>query len=468
MNATETVLQKLDTGEFEGLIGMAESEWLEAKESPYPLDTPRQKLELAKDVVALANANGGIIVVGFDTERHPTTAAEQISKVCPFPLERIDPNRYTKILNDMVHPPLHDVQVRPFEKPAGGGKGVAAIIVGTAAERPCLVGKMLDENGQSIGAYFGLFERRQDIIPPVSIARIQQQIAAGRQWASVDQRLLAIETQLAAWPAPLSRSQSNGIAEDERLHRLAKAAESVQRRGLPFVYFMATADSQCDFPTLFKSRAERIVRLIENPPQLRDRGFEIWADRASEIIEGRLRRNMIAGFRLIELWQDGLFTYIAPGNEDFLGWRMGRSDKPIHISNFVLAESILAFCWLTKFIFDEANPQPDLIRLVVGFDNLTRVSGPATLSFVPEGKMHVGSHLRQAPAAKHEVHQPAERSRYDAERLAFLLMADIYNWFGFDAMSMPYITPDESGAKLSSMRIVGRELPGEIETPGYF
>jgi hypothetical protein len=46
-----------------------------------------------------------------------------------------------------------------------------------------------------------------------------------------------------------------------------------------------------------------------------------------------------------------VFTYVAPGDEDFLGWPMGGGDKPIHINNFVLAESILVFCWLVKFVF---------------------------------------------------------------------------------------------------------------------
>src|ERR1700730_14554087 len=75
------------------------------------------------------------------------------------------------------------------------------------------------------------------------------------------------------------------------------------------------AEGPCDFPTLFKSRAERVVRLIDNPPQLRDNGFEIWS---------------------------------------------------IHISNFVLSEATLAFCWLVRWIFEEADPKPPVIRLSVG------------------------------------------------------------------------------------------------------
>jgi hypothetical protein len=38
------------------------------------------------------------------------------------------------------------------------------------------------------------------------------------------------------------------------------------------------------------------------------------------------------------------------------------------------------FCWLMKLVFEEADPKPLALRLTVGFDNLTRPSGAATLS----------------------------------------------------------------------------------------
>jgi hypothetical protein len=76
MNSVQAVLGALEEKRFDSLIGLPECEWLEAKLSPYILDSLQQKCELAKDVTALANAAGGLIVIGFDTERHPTTAGE--------------------------------------------------------------------------------------------------------------------------------------------------------------------------------------------------------------------------------------------------------------------------------------------------------------------------------------------------------------------------------------------------------
>jgi hypothetical protein len=467
MSGLQDTLDKLAATDFDGLIGLAECAWLDAKESPYQLDTPKQKLELAKDVTALANAIGGIIVIGFDTERHPTTAAEQISKVCPFPLHLVNADRYGKILSSLVHPPL-DVKVLLFANPAGDGRGVAVLAVEGARDQPYLVGSMLDETDQSIGAYFGYFERRQDVIPPTNIARIQQQLAAGQKWTSIEQRLAAIEAVMSGWGKAAPPTKNVGITDQERQKRLKAARIASGRDEAPIAFYTATPVGECDFPTLFASRSERIVRLIENPPQLRPQGFEIWADKSSTIIQGKLRRNVIPGTRLIEMWRDGLFIFIAQGDEDFLGWRTHGFDKPIHISNFVLAESILTFCWLMKFIYEEANPKPSAIRLSVGFDNLTRSSGPATLTDVPEGKMRIGAKAQAAPAAGVEVFQLADLASYDEEHIAFLLMADIYNWFGFDAMNVPYVDPSGPKPKLKGTFLIGSPLPDTVATPDYY
>lgn len=467
MDTPNGVLEKLDAKDFGALVGMAECVWMDAKESPYVLDTPKQKLELAKDVTALANAGGGLIVLGFDTERHPTTAAERISKVCLFPMALVNADRYGKILGSLVHPPLN-VKVLLFENASGDGRGVAALVVEAGAEKPYLVGNMLDETDESIGAYFGYFERKHDVIPPANIASIQQQLASGQKWTSIEQRLAAMEALMTGWGKAGPPVRNAGITDQERTKRLEAARIASGRDDAPIVYYTATPVGECDFPTLFASRSERIVRLIENPPQLRQQGFEMWADKSSAIIEGKLRRNLLRKTRLIELWRDGLFIFIAQGDEDFLGWRMHGFDKPIHISNFVLAESTLMFCWLMRFVYEEANPKPGAIRLGVGFGNLTRPAGPATLSDVPEGKMRIGARPLPAPAAGVEVFQLADFANYDAEHLAYSLMADIYNWFGFDAANVPYVDPGGAKPRLKGSFLIGSPLPDSVATPDYY
>jgi hypothetical protein len=472
MTSPKEILEKLTACDFDALIGLFESEWLDAKETPYHLDVAPQKRELAKDVTALANAGGGIIVLGFECEKLPTTAGERIKEVCRFPISRVDPKRYNQILADLVHPPPHGVTVLVFENSAKDGNGVAAIVIDKAVmtEKPYLVGKMVDENDISIGSYFGYFERKRDFIPPISIARIQQQLSAGLQWASINERLSAMETKIdALTPSRKAPSKIVTILRPERETRIKKARITVGRDDAPLIYFDAAAESPCTFPTLFKSQSERVVRLIENPPQFRQNGFEIWADRISAIVDGRLRRNMIAGHRLIELWEDGEFIFIGPGDEDFLGWSVGSTGtRPIHISNFVLAEATLHFCWLMRSIFEEAEPKPSVLRLSLGLANLAR-SGMATLSDVPEGRMRGMEQPHPAPSPDREFYELAEWDTYDPARLAYLLLKNVYVWFGFNSDRMPYVDNNGPEPTLDVAKLIEKPLPTDPPaTPGYY
>jgi hypothetical protein len=58
----DEALAILAGGDFERFIGVAESLEVEFKGEPYRAEQDSQKFELAKDVTALANAAGGVIV----------------------------------------------------------------------------------------------------------------------------------------------------------------------------------------------------------------------------------------------------------------------------------------------------------------------------------------------------------------------------------------------------------------------
>lgn len=64
------VLAVLASGNFDPLVGLAETIDVEFKGQPYQVtDHDSQKFELAKDVSALANASGGVIIIGVQTRR---------------------------------------------------------------------------------------------------------------------------------------------------------------------------------------------------------------------------------------------------------------------------------------------------------------------------------------------------------------------------------------------------------------
>jgi len=121
---------------------------------------------------------------------------------------------------------------------------------------------------------------------------------------------------------------------------------------------------------------------------------------------------------------------------------------------------------LMKLIFEEADPKPQVLRLTFGFDNLTRPVGPATLSSAPEGRTRFpGDTLGVRRGRVFRFIELVELGDFDPERIFYLLMADIYNGFGYEALSVPYINMNDQKPKLQASAIVGNDLPTTVATP---
>ena len=84
---------------FERLIGEIEGQFFDAKGQPYRFDSGSDaKREFAKDVSAFANASGGYIFIGFQTQLAALRAGEEASAPRPIDRNLFDPVRHRKIL----------------------------------------------------------------------------------------------------------------------------------------------------------------------------------------------------------------------------------------------------------------------------------------------------------------------------------------------------------------------------------
>jgi hypothetical protein len=84
------------------LVGQMESQWLEVKRELYDLSKVQQKIELAKDVAALANSGGGVIVFGFTTKSGP--AGDEITRPRGVRTCDLKENQYMQVLRTRIHP----------------------------------------------------------------------------------------------------------------------------------------------------------------------------------------------------------------------------------------------------------------------------------------------------------------------------------------------------------------------------
>ena len=463
------MLAALKAGEFSKFLNVFENDTLDAKRDPYVFETARQKQELAKDVSGMANRGGGIIIIGFRTARDPHTAGDQIVEVCGFRSGLVIEDQYYKVLSEWVYPVLDDVKVCLF--PNGPDLFVAAIVIDSpegSGARPYLVTKIVDDSEKVSGTLVGYFERKHDRVTALSTARLQQLLRTGMLGESTNDRLEALEAAVKALNVKDTKPHG-GIDPNVVERRLVSAKGIAERMNAPIIYFSAAAKSECDFPTLFLSRGERVVRFIENPPKLRSDGFGLWVNGDSENIKGRVRRSVDKGSSLFELWKDGLLIFVGEGDEDLLAWASRpKVGDPISVNNFLLAELTLVFCWLVGLIFAEADPKPTSLRLTIGLQNMTRNGKPALLIDMPFGRPVFWGGPKPFPDPEVQFQQSANWDTYHPEAVAGALMMEIYNWCGFDAANVPYLEGDPAKPKLSAMKLTQKPLPTDVPTPGMY
>lgn len=172
------VFDALRSGRPAMLVGQAETSWMEVKQSPYCLDDQRQKLELAKDVAAFANASsGGLIVVGLQTRQ--VEGQDVIHRVRLFDLDEIDIHRYRQILNQYVFPPLVDIEIQAVS--VHGRRGYLYIRVPTqpSEAKPVLVIGALVGDRVS-GHYLTVPFRQDDVVQFRNPAALHSLLIAGR------------------------------------------------------------------------------------------------------------------------------------------------------------------------------------------------------------------------------------------------------------------------------------------------
>ncbi len=82
MNSPKEVLEKLLAGDFQSLIGIAESVWIDAKETPYVRDT-RRRSDVVRRMSALREFRGRNYELGSKPAK-TRTAIETISRTAKF------------------------------------------------------------------------------------------------------------------------------------------------------------------------------------------------------------------------------------------------------------------------------------------------------------------------------------------------------------------------------------------------
>lgn len=196
----------LASGDFDQLIDRTETVVLEVKgATPYNLDTPSGRYELAKDISAFANAEGGHLLIGLKTGKLTNERADRVQELNLIPEASFNVSKITGILREYIYPQIGNLDVRWHGSSSDKALGLGIIFVPTQAveQKPFLVTNVVEENEQQKQIVVGIFQRGEADNVPTTPADIHKMIQRGND--AVLQRTIRIEKKLDAAlrkPAP--------------------------------------------------------------------------------------------------------------------------------------------------------------------------------------------------------------------------------------------------------------------------
>ncbi|MFE2944911.1 RNA-binding domain-containing protein [Streptomyces sp. NPDC059255] len=171
----KSALAALDSHEPLLLLGLRETQWLDAKGGPYQLANPRSVEELAKDVAAFANGGGGLIVIGIATRlEHDEEVLDRIVGVDPA---AVNLDQILKLIRQWITPAPRGVRVGWS---GGDGERVAFIsIPAQAVDTLFVVPAPVGKHGSSRTDTVAVPMRDGDSTHWLPRTEIQQLLSAG-------------------------------------------------------------------------------------------------------------------------------------------------------------------------------------------------------------------------------------------------------------------------------------------------
>ncbi len=473
LNPSE-VAEILRRGTFDDLVGALEDEHLECKAAPYQLQHEPQKYELAKDVSMVVNRSarsggeGGHLLLGVRTEPSLEYHADMVAEVRPFDRGLVNPKQYLDVLHDWLTPAPEGLDVAWFPSAADAARGIVAITVPPQPRDrwPCIVGKVIDEGGKRRGVAVSYVERHGEHAVEWTPAEFQRLLREGARADTVSNQLAALGEQMArlseqvqrgqvppaAPPGPSDAAQTYGV-------RLGMAVTAANLRGAAVYALTVAPIDTVTLPTLFRGPNEALPRLLADPPRFRGGGWDMAVRGELDVVEGRLRRGVAPGSKILECWYDGALVHAADAT-GYLCWGPKTRGDVRRINPMALAESTLLFAMLAEAVYaNHATPRPTAVRFGLSLQRLdvgarTMLSSGGIKSAGFEWDMNV----KQAPGRDFEFVVDVGDTWTPGE-VAYSLTRSVYLWFGFTEEQIPYVAEEEGVRRITREKLLADAGP---------
>jgi hypothetical protein len=421
VESPQGLLDALSEGRDGDIEGTEESGWCEFKSHPYDLDDDKSRWELAKDVSALANAQGGVIVVAVRTVKPDDRDEEIAERVVPVLHKMIDRKRIQDVIRRLTYPPLGArVDLHLFGR--GSRKVLLAIRVLQAADDqwPTLVVREFTDAGRSVESF--------------AVAR---RVGAHAEWLPVGQVHRDISDGRLGRRGQSSDLSPDVVAEQEARYarRIDQIIEYLGWGDLAVHLLAAIPQTRKNIADFYGQDGIRGTLNSLASYGVRDSGFGLGYGFDVRTEEGSLVTS--DKDRVVWIDRDGFLVCATAGTEEFLGWAQERFSRPqvdgrraLRINRIVLAEYTFEFC---RFVAQELMPrlQDDAWRLI----SAGRLARSGLMPLVLPGRDGLGAGLHEAIL---DTWDEIVTASGDYEQDAFALLERTFEMFGLPSESIPF------------------------------
>ena len=439
-------ISEITPQELIGLIGSREEDqWIDFKQQDYhrdPNNLEKHKREICKDITAMANAEGGYILIGvreenkvaqdFFTVDDAANVAQSIIGVC---LQNIDPR-------------IPNLEVEPYSlRRKNRNIDLVVIHIPPSEMRP----HSFIWKGTT-----NFVKRYNDVTREFPISELIQDLLARYQPPFMDSiigQIGQIDSQLTSILRGTRRERMNAISPQDNPLDVDEYRELARIMELRFhetisdqpYYRILAVPEQLD-PDTVNTQSENIRNILQNPPNIRARGFgvkgmmERGIDRSSEGIAGR----NTTGGEIISL-KNGFLEVRCPLTAQFLRGRgtqqFGIPTSIVWLYPHVVCEFPMSFLRLVKSIYNISGIDSTVLikqeyHNLMGF-RLPR-GAPTDLGFglyLDEEDEYNSS----SPLVSEQTVDP----NFIPDHVAYELVKEVYDYFGLDERWIPDF--DENG-----------------------
>lgn len=169
----------------------------------------------------MANAEGGDLIIGLETQRSPERDADIVSGLKLIGKEAVSASQCSDVLTEYIYPRLRGARVR-FVPNADGGLGVIVISIPPqhADSRPYLILRVVEDGAELKQIVVGYVQRQGGQNTPISASSLHQYFRKGSD--SIAVRLGRIEEKLEAALDQRTALAPNAAPDTQQLNRRIK------------------------------------------------------------------------------------------------------------------------------------------------------------------------------------------------------------------------------------------------------